>query len=246
MNPQVETYPVELPGKILYPEDAKFFIKKITPFEQKKFYSDMVVADTISERNKVVIDLIKRLVICENYSVDNLYVQDYIFLLYQIRAVTYKMFPIKIYTDCEECGERYGTPIDVTKLDIETLEEKNTVKTIKLENFGEVPFRYKQLSDDLLIDKLLKQSDLDPEDLFMRILALDAITLSNWKPVEEVWSLIATGEITVEDTAKIEEQFNNFVWGVKEEITCKCPHCGKEVVVPYSLDAADFFSIDNN
>lgn len=244
MNPQVETYKIELPGKILYPSDAAFSVKKITPFEQKKFYSDMSVAETLEERNTAVRDLIKRLVICENYDLDNIYMPDFSFILYQIRAVTYKMFPLKVYTDCEGCGRKYSTPIEVTDLSIETLEEDKVVKEIELENFGAVPFRYKQIGDDATIERLVKKANMDSEDLFMRLLALDAVVLSDWKPVEEVWDLIANGEITVQDITKIEKTLSDFTWGVKEEIACRCPHCGKEVVVPYSLDATDFFSVD--
>ena len=199
MNP--ETYSVELPGKILYPENAKFEIKKITPFDQKKFFSEMVNADKIEERNNVVINFVKKLITCENYSVDQIYYYDYVFLLYQIRAVTYKLFPIKVYTTCEECNHRYGVEIDVTKLAIETLEEQNIFNKINLENFGEVEFRYKQLNDDLLVDNLLKKNNIDREDIFMRILALDAVLLSNWKSTDEVWNLILQGLITAEDLA---------------------------------------------
>ena len=244
MNP--ETYSVELPGKILYPENAKFEIKKITPFDQKKFFSEMVNADKIEERNNVVINFVKKLITCENYSVDQIYYYDYVFLLYQIRAVTYKLFPIKVYTTCEECNHRYGVEIDVTKLAIETLEEQNIFNKINLENFGEVEFRYKQLNDDLLVDNLLKKNNIDREDIFMRILALDAVLLSNWKSTDEVWNLILQGLITAEDLAQLENNFNKTIWGVKEELTCKCPKCGKEVVVPYTLDATDFFSTNNN
>lgn len=244
MNP--ETYSVELPGKILYPENAKFEIKKVTPFEQKKFFSEMVSAETLEERNKVVIDFVKRLIICENYSTDKIYSFDYTFLLYQIRAVTYKLFPIKVYTTCEECEHRYGIEIEIPKLTIETLEEKNIDNIINFENFGEVKFRYKQLDDDLLVDSLLKRNNIDREDIFMRILALDAVLLSDWKPIDEVWDLILQGLITAEDLAQLENKFNKTTWGVKEEINCKCPKCGKEVVVPYTLDATDFFSTNNN
>ena len=239
-----ETYKIELPGKLLYPENATFSVKKITPFEQKKFYSDMSVAETLEERNTAVREVLKRLVICENYSLDNIYMQDYSFILYQIRAVTYKMFPLKVYVDCEECKQKYGTEIDVTQLDIETLDADKVVKEVELENFGVVPFRYKQIGDDVVIDRLLRESGMNQEDLFMRVLALDAVSLSDWKPVDEVWALISEGQITVEDVTKIENLLGNFTWGVKEEVKCRCPHCGKEVVVPYSLDATDFFSVD--
>ena len=33
---------------------------------------------------------------------------------------------------------------------------------------------------------------------------IDAIVLENWKPLEEVWSLMEQGQITVQDTLKIE------------------------------------------
>jgi DNA-directed RNA polymerase subunit RPC12/RpoP len=246
MNPQIETYKVELPGKILYPDDAAFYVKKITPFEQKRFFSNMSTADTLLEKNQVVIDLLKRLVVCENYKFDDIYAFDYQFLLYQIRAVTYKLFPIKFYHECEECSHKISQELDISQLKVETLESDQIHKTIELDNFGHVPFRYRKVKDTQSIFNWLKKNNLNEDDWMMQFLTLDLLALDHWKSIEETWPLVINGDITVQDTIKIEQIISDFSWGVKEEITFKCPNCGKEVVVPYTLDATDFFSSNNS
>ena len=246
MNPQIESYKVTLPGKVLYPENAEFSVKKITPFEQKKFYSDMMAAETELEKRQVVYDLLKRLVVCENYNFENIYSPDFQYLLYQIRAITYKLFPIKLYHQCDECGERVSQELDISKLDIEVLEKEKVVTEIELENFGKVPFRYKQIKDDLVIEHWLKNMDIKEDDWMMQFLTLDMLSIDQWKPIEETWGMVVDGAITVQDTMKIEQVISESLWGVKEELSFKCPKCGKEVVVPYSLDATDFFSSNNS
>ena len=63
---QAEYYEVELPGKINYAPDVKVEVKKITPFEQKKFYSQMSNVETIEEQDKVVKNFVRGLVKCTN------------------------------------------------------------------------------------------------------------------------------------------------------------------------------------
>lgn len=242
---QEEYYKIELPGKVNYAEDVSVEVKKITPFEQKKFYSQMVNVSTIEEQDKIVKNFVKGLVKCENIRFEDLYYPDYIFLLYQIREVTYKLFPLKYYYDCPECGQRQSFEIKIDQLDIESLDSKLQGE-IELENFGKVAIRFKRIKDDDLVSSFLKAIGEDPSDIFMRILATELSLLDEWKPLDEVWELAKTGEITSQDIANIEEFATNNNWGVKEEIHTRCNKCGKEVAEGYNIDPASFFSANNN
>lgn len=244
MGLQPEYYNIDLPGKDLYPEGVKVEIKKITPFEQKKFFSLMSNAEE-ADMSKILVNFLKSLVRCEGVEFEDLYYNDLQFILYQVRAVTYKLFPLKIYTNCEHCGEKISVPVDVTKLEITGAPEGLT-KTILLDNHGEVPIRPKKIKDDVAIDNFLKSQGLEVTDLAMRILVMDLLLLSDWQPLPELWNLAMMGDITVEDTVRIEQYLSDSLWGVKEEVKDVCRHCNKEVVVSYQLDAADFFSANTD
>lgn len=237
-----EFYEVHVPGERLYPEGTTIKVKKVTPFEQKRFFSLMSTAEE-HETSKVLLDFLRGLVVCEGVSFDELYFFDLQYLLYQIRAVTYKLFPLKVYTNCDQCGEKLSITIEPTELEIIELPEV-IQKTVLLDNHGEIPIRPKKLKDDTVIDGFLKAQGFEVTDLAMRIMVMDLLTLSDWQPLPELWNMAQMGDITVEDTIRIEQYLSNTVWGVKEEVKQVCRHCGKEVVVSYQLDAADFFSVD--
>ena len=242
---QPEYYDVDLPGKLNYGPGIKVEIKKITPFEQKKFYSQMVNVETVDEQDKIVKSFVKSLVKCENIEFENLYYPDYVFLLYQIREVTYKLFPLKYYYDCPECGQRQSFEIKIDNLEIESLDNK-LPEFIELEGFGDVRIRFKTVRDDEYVTVFLKSINEDPSDIFMRILATELSLLDGWKTLEETWELAKCGLITTQDITKIEEFIEKHNWGVKEQIHTKCNKCGKEVAESYSIDPASFFSSNNN
>lgn len=242
---QQEYYKVELPGKLNYDSNVNVEVKKITPFDQKKFYSEMMTAQNEEEQDKIVLNFVKKLTKCENIEFEDLYYPDYIFLLYQIREVTYKLFPLKYYYTCPDCGQRQGAEIKISELQIESLDEK-IKDIIELDEFGEVAIRYKTLKDDITVSEFLKKKGEKPDDIFMRILAAELLLLDKWQPLEETWEMAKTGQITAQDINRIEEFVANNSWGVKEEVKCKCQKCGKEVAESYNIDPASFFSANND
>jgi len=242
---QEEYYNVELPGKKNYDPNIKIEIKKITPFEQKKFYSQMVAAQNEEEQDKVVKNFIKSLVRCEGIAFEDIFYPDYIFLLYQIREVTYKLFPLKYHYTCSECGQKQSVEIKIDTLQIESLDEK-LKDVVELDNFGEVAIRFKVIKDDDIVTEFLKRRGEDPEDIFMRILAAELSLLDKWQPLEETWEMAKTGQITSQDILRIEDFIANNNWGVHEEVHHKCSKCGKEVAESYSIDPASFFSTNND
>ena len=155
---QPEYYDVDLPGKLNYGPGIKVEIKKITPFEQKKFYSQMVNAANEEAQDKVFLEFVKSLVKTTGIEFEDLYYPDYVFLIYQIREVTYKLFPLKLYYTCEDCGKRQSIEVKIDELQIETLDEK-LKDTIDLENFGEVAIRFKQIKDDNKVTEFLKSKN---------------------------------------------------------------------------------------
>ncbi len=231
-----EYYNTRVPGEALYDLVEPIQIRKITPIEQKRFLSLLNNEAT----NEELIKFINQLII--GVDPTKLYWPDYYYILYQLRLTSYKMIPLNMHFKCPECGEHNKIEIDITKLKVDDIPETYTRDTkINLENFGEVPIRYKQVGDDIACDMFMKQRRLDEKDDNLKILVYDLLLLSNWKPLNELWALAENGDITVQDIALIEKFIDDNTWGVREEYTYVCRHCNKEVSNPFAVRLDDFF-----
>lgn len=239
-----EYYAVDLPGKILYPKQFGVSIRRITPIEQKYILS---LSQKQQRTNKDYIEFLKKLVTFDNpeMTFEELFWFDVQYLLYRIRFTTWSKFPITLNFKCEDenCDEKISVPLDMGVLEISEASDIQGLATgIVLENLGNCPIRQKTIGDDVTIDAFMKKKGLDPDDSLMRLLALDLCLISNGKSLEEMWNLAEDGTITAADITNVEEWFSKTVWGVKEEVTVKCPKCGKESSRSYILALEDFFS----
>lgn len=233
-----EYYKVSVPGENLYDLVEPIQIRKITPIEQKRLVG--ILIDEDNNHTKEIVGFINGLI--KGIDPYELYWPDYYFLLYQMRLVTYKMFPIEFIITCPHCGEKQTVQLDVQSLQIDEVPEcyKKDSK-IFLENFGEVPFRYKKVKDDIIVSDFMKAHKIKEEDIALTNLVYDLCLLSDWKPLEELWALAETGEITMQDIIVVEDFLAKCMWGVKEECKFNCRKCGEEVSSAYDMQLEDFF-----
>lgn len=230
--PNQEYFEIELPGLKLYEGLDSLQIKKITPFIHKRILSlANIEADPLK-----FLDVLNDLII--NYDLNELNLDELSYILYQIRLTCYSMIPVELRFKCPHCSQDNKVILDASSLDII---EQDTYPEVNLENFGKVQLRYRKIKDDRRVDEFLKAKNLDKDDPFYRTLVVDAIVLENWKPLEEVWSLMEQGQITVQDTLKIENALISNGYGVKQELTYKCRHCNEEVTQAYELSLSDYF-----
>ena len=238
-----EYYTVNVPGEHLYDLSEPIQVRKITPIEQKRLVSILINDD--KDHTKEVTGFINNLI--KGIDPNELYWPDYYFLLYQMRLVTYKMFPLEFIIKCPYCGEKQTVTIDITNLDIDEVPEFYTKdKKVFLENFGEVPFRYKKVKDDIMVLDFIKAHNIDEEDLALTSLVYDLCSLTEWKSLDELWTLAESGEITMQDIIVIEDYIAKSMWGVKEEYKFNCRKCGEEVADAYTMQLADFFPSNFN
>ena len=250
-----EYYAIDIPGKILYDKEFNVSVRKITPLEQKYILS---LSSKEQRTNKDFIDFIKKLVMIDNPEVrfEDLYWFDVQYILYRIRFATYAKYPVKLKFICqnrvpsednpkemERCNQEIRHELKIDELKIYTPDDIENLKTtVVLDNLGEIKIRQKTMNDDLVIDDMIKKYKIDPDDLQMRLLLLDLCLISKDKSVDELYQAASNGDITAEDIAAIEEWFTNTIWGVKEQVTIKCPKCGKEETRSYTLALEEFFS----
>lgn len=250
-----EYYAVDIPGKSLYEKEFSVSVRKITPLEQKYILS---LSSKEQKTNRDFIEFIKKLVKIDNPEVtfEDLYWFDVQYILYRIRFATYAKYPLKLRFTCmnripnednpkitEKCGEEIRHELKVDELKIYTPEDIENLQTaITLDNLGQTKIRQKIMADDLTIDEIIKKYKIDPDDIQMRLLLLDLCLISKEHSVDELYQSAMNGDITAEDIVAIEQWFTNAIWGVREEVTIKCPKCGKEETRSYSLALEDFFS----
>ena len=227
-----EYFEIELPGLKLYDGLTSLKIKKITPFIHKRILS---LANLEADASKFI-DLLNELVL--NYDINELNIDDLSYILYQIRLTCYSMIPIELRFTCPDCKKESKIILKASELEIK---EQDKYPTIELENFGSVTMRYRKIKDDKIVEKFLKNKNLDKDDPFYRTLVVDALVLDNWKPLEEIWDLMEKGQITVQDTLKIESELINSGYGVQQKITFECKECHKEVTQEFELNLGDYF-----
>lgn len=251
----LEYFAIDLPGKILYPEEFNVKVRKITAIEQKYLMS---LGKKQQKTTKEYFDFVKKLLEFDNpkYTFEDLFAYDVRYLLYQIRFLTYPKFPIKVYFTCgnilddsdpekiKYCQKEIIYDITPDKQVIPTPDDiPGFSDVITLENLGDVKIRNKIMRDDISIDSFIRNNKLDPNDADLKLLLLDLCLISNGKPLSEMYRLTEEGTITANDIVNVEEWFSTNVWGIKEEVTIKCPECGKEESREYYLSLEDFFSI---
>lgn len=230
----------DLPGKSLYNKQFSVSLRPITPIEQKYILS---LAQKDQKTTTDYMNFLKKLIVFDNpdMTFEELYWYDVQYLLYRIRYLTYSKFPIKLAFKCQECGKMIEYDLDIGTMDI--TEPENVQRTIQMDNLGEWSIRNKVVGDDLTIENFAKEKNIDIEnDIQMRILLLDLCLLTENKPLDELYSLAETGEITANDILTVENWFTENVWGMKEEVNVKCNNCNKEASRGYVLSIEDFFS----
>lgn len=246
-----EYYAIDLPGKMLYEKEFNVTLRRTTPIEQKYILS---LSQKQQKTSKEYIDFIKKLIEFDtpDMTFEELYWFDVQYILYRSRFVTFEKYPIKLTFYCNEyieeenkiCEEEVKHELNMGELIINTPDDiPDLTDKVTLHNLGEVKIRNKIINDDITIENFAKKAKIDIDDPQMRLLLLDLCLISNGKTLDELWAMADDGTITAEDIFTIEEWFKKSIWGVKEEVTIKCPKCGKEASREYVLSLEDFFSI---
>ena len=236
----IEYKATDLPGKIAYEKPFNVQIRCVTPVEQKYILS---LSQKEQRTSKEYTEFLKKLIQIDNPEVtfEDLYWFDVQYLLYKIRYLTYAKYPIKLAFSCPDCNKEIIKELDIGQLQIDEPNINNNI--IVLDNLGETKIRNKIIKDDIDIETFIKKKRIDSDDFQTKMLLIDLCLIRGDKTLEDMYQLAENGDITASDIIAIEKWIENNVWGVKEELTIKCPDCGKEASRGYMLSIEDFFSV---
>lgn len=184
----------------------------------------------------------------EGFDVLDLPIADTIYLLLSLRILSYGK-EYRFYQTCPSCGERVVMSVDLSTLEVTTLEEDfRDHLVVDLPHTGDrVTLRVLTERDqndikDELDRRRKRNKDDDSEYVYRIASSIDSIdlieegtTLTHPIDIERyVESLTGLDAITITDTR------DSILFGVNPEIVCTCPSCNKDVsiIMPFT---GDFF-----
>lgn len=232
-------WPIEdLPSKYrLYPEGTKLYGRPLKVPEIK-----MLATINADNLNYVLNEVIRRSV--TGMPIENLAVADKLYLIFWLRANTYKESGYTIDFVCSEknCKEPGKYEFELSSLQINYLDDKyNEDKIVELPSKNVIKLKQLRVSDELRIESFkkmnAKSSQSFDEDFLMTAAIIHEIN-GNKAGLIEAYDFITTA--SPEDYSYIVSYINHFDFGVDPETPVKCAKCGGETLVSVSF-RPDFF-----
>lgn len=192
-----------------------------------------------NEKNQEKIEQIIDKIICESvvsedFNIDELYLQDRVFLFFCIR-IRSKGNNIELNKRCKKCNSQYVSLINLTKIDYKELNEDVDYK-IMLDKKSFIEMKYlkrKDLRDILNYEKTIKCKNETEKQLNLTFLSYAASiksitfegkTNENLTLDEKFYFLNNVAESIL---AKITKWLSDNDFGISLEFDDVCPHCGR-------------------
>jgi hypothetical protein len=221
-------WPIEdLPSKgFLYPSGVTFLGRPLNVLEVKKLSSmnevnaDFIVNETISKCIKV-----------DGISVDDIVVSDKAFILYWLRANTYKNSGFLINYTCPHCEKDAEYKFSLEVLDTKYLDEKfANLEPITLpESKSVVKIKHLTIRDESLIKNLIKSYQkssiikLD-SDLAYTCAQIEYVEGIEFRSLKDRYDYLMNCHPS--DYSYIESYINHISFGVRPFVEATCPHEG--------------------
>lgn len=190
--------------------------------------------------------LINSSIISEEFNINNLYMQDRLFLLFAIR-IRSKGSTLETKAICEECKSQYINVIDFSNIDYTELSD-NIEKTISLSKNIELNVDFITRADQKEILNYIKNIKFKNDDekyTELAMLSLSAMIKSikvnkkikdNLTLKEKKYLFDESSELLID---KLKKWNDTYDFGLKLQYIKKCPHCGFEKEIKFN--ATDIF-----
>ena len=217
-------WPIEnIPSKFrLYPTGTKIFARPLKVLEVK-----MLSSLTNDNFHHVITEVLKKSV--RGIDIDKLLVSDKLFIIFWLRANTYKNSGYTVDFECNICNTESTYEFEIDNLDIiDIKDEYNPNDVIKLPKCGdEVLTRQLTINDENNVKNFLTRNKRSLTEFDEEILTIaNLIKTINGK--EE--SLTTKYEYIVEmdpiDFGKVESYLSHFDMGISPIMNVDCKNCG--------------------
>lgn len=219
----------ELPGS---EEEIKF--KPVTTFQLKQLL-------TYENENNLIIqeqaldDLISSSVLNEDFNIDEMYIDDKMFLLVELRKKSKGEF-LEFQLECPKCNSQSINKINLDELDIIPF-NPNINRVVKLSNGVKVYVRnlkrkhQKEIKPNMIKKNWSETKQLAELQSLHLACAIDKIELPD-KTIEENIKIMdkvyLVDNIPTNEKEKIEEKLEEISFGVDFNYKVKCIHCKYE------------------
>jgi len=230
----------EIPSQYkLYPAGVKIEARPLEVIEVKKLAS-------INEGNAeyVINDIIKRAVrITGMNSVDDLYLADKLYIVFWLRAVSFRDSSYVIDFNCPKCEKKSTYHFEVKNLDVNYLKDDYDIGTeIEMESGDIIKLRYLKLRDEFEMEqfidthkKLLGEIDADLLALGCMMYDINGKTTST---LAERYNYVLG--LTAGDLSYLVTYTDEYKIGVEPVMNIECNECGGNVPMGVTF-RGDFF-----
>ena len=221
---------------VLYPKGTMLKGRGLKNIEVKKLC-------TLNEKNynRIINEVISSAIV--GLPVDELLEQDKIYLIFWLRANTYKNSNFISEYTCEHCGKEAHYHFDVDKFDVKYIEETYDPSfELKLLNSDySFTFKFAKIGDTERIEQFkasLEHGLKKYDDETIAIASLVNTVNSEQKTLSKLCEII--DKLEPEDSAYLKSYVEEIDFGVSPLVKAECNHCQEVTEVPVSF-RADFF-----
>lgn len=237
-SPDINFFPIEgLPSKYLkYPKGTMLYGRPLKVKEVKKL-SSMNEYNYNTVINEVLSDCIKGL------SIEEIFVADKLFIIFWLRANTYKNANFSSSYTCVHCKEKNDFTFDVDSFSVNYISDDVDFDELKLLNSEDVlKFDFPRIRDEGRIAFTKSQLENSKQ-------SYDEDTISTASYIKSIngkqVSLQAACDFllnldSVEDYAYIESYIQENEFGISPEVKVHCHKCKGINILPFSF-RQDFF-----
>lgn len=220
--------------------DSEVTIRSMTTFEEK------LRLGSKGRFFKIVSDILNRCITSpENFDAYSLTLQDFVYLFYQLRIVSYGS-DYKVTAHCSECGSQFTDTVDLTKLQVNYLKE-DFVEPFEItlpRSKDKVCIRLLRTKE---IDEIAKQAEaikkasrgsVEGDQSYLITLARKIVTVNGeTKPDALLEKYVQDMEAI--DSRYIDHKYDQVDFGLDITVKCTCPNCGEQI--EYLLPVGDNF-----
>ncbi len=241
MPPKNNYWEIEdLPSKYrLYPEGTKIKGRPMKVLDTKYLA-------TIDENNfgQVINEILRRCLRIEGMDLGSLLVPDKLYILFWLRANTYKNSGYSVDFECPKCEKASSYDFSLDSLNVIYIKDGLDVnKPIKLPvSEDEIKVRYQCIADEVLIEECINKHEsplvkFDTDILSVASIITDVKGNTDWS-VKRTYDYLVS--LDPSDYAYIESYIKHIDMGISSTIEVKCNKCGGSALTGVTFQS-DFF-----
>lgn len=238
----------ELPTRgILYPEGTQIRVRPLKIVEVKQLAS-------LDESNlNDVTNMILNQVV-DGVDVETIYAADKLYLIFLLRAITYKEKGINVDFDCPKCSQASQYAFTLDNLNIVQIQDNYLDnKIVEIEDVGTYEFKYQTIKDELFLEKI-RNHEITDKTLLAYTRAIDPSILELAMTIEKIdGESVNLTQVIMNLTnldpiaySELETSYEEFVIGLQVTMDVKCNKCGGGSTLPIPFHGEFFLPKNRN